>query len=203
MTRRILQIFLTISLLLAYTPALKAQFDNEWIDHTRTYYRIKVGEAGLHRITHSILSAAGLGAVPAEHFQLWKMGRQVPLLVSRPSGGLGTNDFLEFYGEPNDGSLDTKLYGSQLQLSDKTSLFTDTAAYFLTIDPSGQSLRMTYASNEMNGNTLPAEPFFLFTREHLFRNRLHPGFGVNLGLNVYSSSFEVGEGWASLDILPG
>jgi len=203
MTRRILQIFLSISLLLAYTPALKAQFDNEWIDHTRTYYRFKVGEAGLHRITHSILSAAGLGAVPAEHFQLWKMGRQVPLLVSRPSGGLGTNDFLEFYGEPNDGSLDTKLYGSQLQLSDKTSLFTDTAAYFLTIDPSGQSLRMTYASNEMNGNTLPAEPFFLFTREHLFRNRLHPGFGVNLGLNVYSSSFEVGEGWASLDILPG
>lgn len=203
MTRRILKIFLSITLLLSFVPSLKAQFDNEWIDHTRTYYRFKVGEAGLHRIPYSTLNAVGLGSVPAEYFQLWRMGKQVPLLISRQSGALGSDDFLEFYGEANDGSLDTKLYGNQLQPSDKISLFTDTAAYFLTVDPSGQSLRMSFAGNDLTGNTLTPEPFFLFTKEHLFRNRLHPGYGVNLGLSVYSSSFEVGEGWASLDILPG
>ena len=203
MTRRNLHIFLLIFQLLSFGSAVRAQFDNEWIDHSRTYYRFKVGVAGLHRISHATLTAAGLGGIPAEQFQLWRMGKQVPLWVSRQTGVLESTDFIEFYGEPNDGSLDTRLYGGQPQPSDKISLFTDTAAYFLTIDPSGQAMRMTAGNNDLTGNTLPPEPYFLHTREHIFRNRLHPGFGVNLGLNVYSSSFEAGEGWASLDILPG
>ena len=203
MTRRNLHICLLISMLMTLGSVGRAQFDNEWIDHARTYYRFKVGEAGLHRIPHATLVAAGLGAVPAEHFQLWRMGRQVPLLVSRQTGVMGTADFIEFYGEPNDGSLDQRLYAGQPQPSDKISLYTDTAAYFLTIDPSGQSLRFTPGTNDLTGNTLPPEPYFIHTREHVFRNRMHPGFGVNLGLNVYSSSFEAGEGWASPDILPG
>ena len=189
-------------LLLAWAPA-RAQYDNEWIDHARTYHRFKVGEAGLYRIPQAVLAAAGLGSVPAEHFQLWSMGRQVPLLLSRPSGVLGAGDYIEFYGVSNDGRLDTKLYAGQLQPSDRVSLFTDTAAYFLTTDPSGSSLRMSTGVNDLTANNLPPEPYFLHTREHVFRNRLHPGFGVNLGLTVYSSSFEAGEGWASLDVLPG
>lgn len=178
-------------LLLAWAPA-RAQYDNEWIDHARTYHRFKVGDAGLYRIPQAVLAAAGLGSVPAEHFQLWSMGRQVPLLLSRPSGVLGAGDYIEFYGVSNDGRLDTKLYAGQLQPSDRVSLFTDTAAYFLTTDPSGSSLRMSTGVNDLTGNNLPPEPYFLHTRERVFRNRLHPGFGVNLGLTVYSSSFEAG-----------
>lgn len=189
-------------LLFVWAP-VRAQYDNEWIDHARTYHRFRVGGAGLYRIPQATLAAAGLGAIPAEHFQLWRMGRQVPMFLSRSSGVLGGGDYIEFYGEPNDGGLDTRLYAGQLQPSDRVSLFTDTAAYFLTTDPSGSSLRMTPGTNDITGNTLAPEPYFLYTREHVFRNRLHPGFGVNLGLTVYSSSFETGEGWASLDILPG
>jgi hypothetical protein len=203
MRRRNLHIFLLFSMLLSMTQSARAQFDNEWIDHARRYYRFRVGEAGLHRIPYASLAAAGLGTVPAEQFQLWRMGKQIPLMVSRPTGALGSSDFLEFYGEPNDGSLDTRLYTGQPQPSDKISLFTDSAAYFLTIDPSGKSLRMTPAQNDLSGILPDPEPYFLHTREQIFRNRLHPGFGVNLGLMVYSSSFEAGEGWASLDILPG
>jgi len=202
MTRSNLHTGLLISLLLTFGLVGRAQFDHEWIDHARTYYRFKVGEAGLHRIPQATLAAVGLGSVPAEQFQLWSMGRQVPLLVSRQTGVLGSGDYIEFYGEPNDGSLDKRLYTGQLQPSDKISLFTDTAAYFLTIDPSGQSLRHTYGVNDLTGNTLPPEPYFIHSQEHVFRNRMHPGFGVNLGLTVYSSSFEAGEGWASQDILP-
>lgn len=196
-------ISILISLILAIPVGGKAQFDHEWIDHSKTYYKFRVGEARLHRIPYTTLVSAGLGNVPAEHFQLWTMGRQVPVFVSKNSGLLSAGDFIEFYGEPNDGRHDTRLYPDQRQPSARVSLFTDSAAYFLTTDPSGQAARMMVAPNDVAGNQLPPEPYFMHTHAKVYRNRLHPGFGVNLGLNVYSSAFEQGEGWASLDILPG
>lgn len=203
MARHGVFISILISMILSIPMGLKAQFDNEWIDHTKTYYKFRVGEARLHRIPYTALVSAGLGNVPAEHFQLWNMGRQVPVFVSKNSGPLSAGDFIEFYGEPNDGRHDTQLYPDQRQPSARISLFTDSAAYFLTTDPSGNAARMASAPNDLIGNNLPAEPYFLHTHAQVYRNRMHPGFGVNLGLNVYSSSFEAGEGWASLDILPG
>ena len=49
----------------------KAQvYNNEWVDYSKTYYKFKVGATGLYRISQSVLSSSGLGATPAEYFQL-------------------------------------------------------------------------------------------------------------------------------------
>ena len=68
----------------------------------------------------------------------------------------------------NDGKKDTKLYRDpDYQLSDHYSLQTDTAAYFLTVNPSGTNLRFINSPNNVSGNTLPQEPYFMNTRAYI------------------------------------
>ena len=183
--------------------ASSAQYNNEWIDHGKTYHRFKVGRTGLYRITQQVLASAGLGSARVEHFQLWRNGEQVPIYTSIPAGILGSTDFIECYGQINDGRPDTKLYrDSSLQLADKWSLFTDTAAYFLTVHTGSGNLRYATDPNPVASNTLPAEPWFMHTLDIHYKTRLNNGYGLFVGLNVYSSSYEVGEGWASRDVGP-
>ena len=59
---------------LLFTRQLSAQYNNEWIDYNKTYYKFKVGQTGLYRIPYDVLQAAGLGSRRAEHFQMWRNG---------------------------------------------------------------------------------------------------------------------------------
>ena len=128
MMKRILFIIFVLSAF-----AAKAQYNNEWIDYSKTYYKFPVAKDGLYRITKSALQTAGLDNTPAEYFQLWRNGTQMPLYTSVTSGILDAAGYLEFWGEMNDGKPDTKLYRNiNDQLSDKWSLETDTASFFLT-----------------------------------------------------------------------
>src|SRR5688572_8451292 len=108
-------------------------FNNEWIDHSKTYYKFKVGKTGLYRITQPALAAASISVNAAENFQLWRNGVQIPIYTTVVSGAFSANDYIEFWGEMNDGKADRALYRDpNFQLNDKWSLETDTSAYFLT-----------------------------------------------------------------------
>src|SRR6185369_13781975 len=83
---------------------IKAQvYNNEWIDYNKTYYKFKVGSTGLYRISQATLNSIGLGPTPAENFQLWRNGKEIPLYTSIASGPLGGTDYIEFWGQMNDG----------------------------------------------------------------------------------------------------
>src|SRR5215216_4200379 len=89
----------------------KAQvYNNEWIDHSKTYYKFKVGKTGLYRISQTALSTIGLGSTSAPDFQLWRNGSQVPIYTSVASGNLSSSDYIEFWGVRNDGKPDKDLY---------------------------------------------------------------------------------------------
>ncbi|HVZ98278.1 MAG TPA: C25 family cysteine peptidase [Chitinophagaceae bacterium] len=185
------------------TAAFSQTYPNNWIDYSKTYYKFKVGKTGVYRITQSTLNSMGLGSTPAEQFQLWKNGLEVRLYTSVASGPLGSSDYIEFWGEKNDGKLDKRLYrDTSYQLSDKYSLETDTSAYFLTVNPAGNNLRFTNTSNNTAGNSLPPEPYFVYTVSQYFNSQINPGYGLPLGEYVYSSSYDVGEGWTSVNINP-
>jgi len=178
-----------------------AQYNNEWIDYSKTYYKFTVGKDGVFRIPDSVLQTVGLNNVPAEQFQLWRNGVQVPLYTSTSSGALGANGYIEFWGEMNDGKLDKLLYRNQEeQLSDKWSLYTDTATYFLTVNPAGNNLRFIQTENNVAGNTLPADQYFMYTYSKSFKNRINHGYAGIVGEYVYSSSYDRGEGYTSGDI---
>lgn len=178
-------------------------YSNSWVDYSKTYYKFKVGQNGLYHISQASLNSIGLGNIPAEQFQLWRNGEQVAIYTSNATGVLPPGGFIEFWGKMNDGKIDTKLYRvTDYQLSDHFSLQTDTAAYFLTVNPAGNNLRFTDAPNNVAANTLTPEPYFMNKKGNYFRTQLNPGYARIVGSYVYSSSYDIGEGWVSADIYP-
>ncbi len=177
-------------------------YNNEWIDYSKTYYKFKVGTTGLYRISQPLLASLNIGNTPAEQFQLWRNGQQVPLYTSVQTGPLSATDYIEFWGEMNDGRPDSVLYRNpDYQLNDKVSLETDTAAFFLTVNPViAQNLRLVPTTNVLP-SALPVEPYFMHTEGKYYRNGgINPGYAAVVGEYVYSSAYDMGEGWASINI---
>lgn len=187
-----------LALLVTCSFIAKAQvYNNEWIDYAKTYYKFKVVKDGVYRITQSTLAVAGLGSAPAENFQLWRNGVQVPIYTSVGSGVLSSSDYIEFWGQMNDGKPDKELYRDpSFQLNDKWSLISDTAVYFLTVSPE-VNRRLQNSPNNVAGNSLPAEPYFLYTTGVYFKDHINPGIQFDAGEPIYSSSYDKGEGWVS------
>jgi len=176
-------------------------YNNEWIDYSKTYYKFYVGKTGLYRISQTVLASNGIGSIPAEQFQLWRNGREVPIYTSVPSGPLGGSDFIEFWGERNDGLPDSTLYrDSSFILNNKYSLQTDTVAFFLTINPAGGNRRLQNTVNNVAGNILSPETYFIFTEGKYFFDYISPGYYVDAGEYVHSSSYDKGEGFVCRDI---
>ncbi|RDV15755.1 hypothetical protein DXT99_07025 [Pontibacter diazotrophicus] len=140
----------------------KAQevYGNEWIDYSQTYYKISVVNTGLHRLSYGFLDSLGLSSVNPQHLQLFRRGKEVSIYVAGESDGrLDTQDYVEFYGERNDGALDSELYKNPAhQVHQFYSLYTDTAAYFLTVNAAGGK-RMRESNPAIAGRT--PEPYHL------------------------------------------
>ncbi|MEM6725952.1 MAG: C25 family cysteine peptidase, partial [Bacteroidota bacterium] len=73
------------------------------------------------------------------------------------------------------------------------SLFTDTAAYFLTFNSTGGNERFTPVNNDLS-NPPAAASFFMDRQVEVFSNKHLVGFNVD---DLWESRFDVGEGWSS------
>ena len=121
--------------LMAY-GAMAQSYGNEWIDFTKTYYKIKVGEEGIYRLSYDNLNGAGfpVSTIDPRRIQLYHRGVEVAILVGGENDAVfNPSDYIEFYGQSNDGTLDAELYvPSSSQPHDYYNLYSDTTAYFLT-----------------------------------------------------------------------
>ncbi|MGB3153613.1 MAG: hypothetical protein WBB06_03370, partial [Chitinophagaceae bacterium] len=191
---------------LFFLSVLSAQsqtYYNEWINYNQTYYKFKVSANGLYRINQPILASIGLANTPAEQFQLWRNGQQVPIYTTIPTGPMGGSDYIEFWGEMNDGKTDIDLYRlADYQLNDKWSLETDTAAFFLTVNPVGNNLRLVPVSFSLP-TAIPVEPFFIHTTGKYYRDKYNLGYAAVVGSYIYSSAYDQGEGFTSNEISAG
>src|ERR1700730_16029838 len=197
--------FFIILFFLSSGFGLHAQtYNNEWIDFSKTYYKFNVGSDGLYRIPQNTLASAGLGNTPVQNFQLFRNGKEVPIYTSVGSGILGAGDYIEFWGQMNDGKPDKQLYRNPAyQRTDKWSLQTDTAAYFLTVNPAGTSFHFGNMPNDTTGNILPVEPYFMYSSGTYYRSQINPGYAQIVGEYIYSSSYDMGEFWSSGFVTPG
>ncbi len=178
-----------------------AQLNNSWIDHSKTYYKFKIGKDTLTRLSASTLASAGLGNVPGSDFQLWRNGKEVRMYATT-SGIFGANDYLEFWGEMNDGKPDNQLYHNpDNQLNDRYSLETDTATFFLAVNPGGTNLRFTDEANP-NPGTMTPDPYFMRSIDHYYKMQMNRGHAQVLTEYIYSSAYDQGEGWTSNDANP-
>src|SRR4051812_30033815 len=181
---------------------------NEWIDYNKTYYKFKIGSfgpdavgapirRGVVRVTQPALAASGLSNIPAEQFQLWRDGEEVPIYISKISGILSSSDYIEFIGEIANGKPDKQLYNdSSYQLSDIWNLESDSASYFLTVN-SGNNKRFQTAENNVSSVTIAPEKNFMFTMGRYYRTFINGGYGLYVEQNLYLSSYDKGEGFTS------
>ena len=195
--------FLSILLLMVSFTVTAQTYMNEWIDYSKRYYKFTIGSKGLYRITYEQLQSLGLNGTDASHFQIWRNGEEVPVYTTASSGLLNTGDFIEFWGTGNDGKWENRLYlKPEFQINNEVSLFTDTASYFLTVNPSGRAKSLVSTTNNLP-SLLPVEPYFMHRALIANRSRINPGFAGVVGQFVYSSSFDEGEGFSSNEIRPG
>ncbi len=146
----------------------------------------------------SVLAGAGLSSADAKDFQLFRNGQEVPIYTSVSSGPLSPTDYIEFWGQMNDGTADKPLYRNPAyQHTTKWSLQSDTAVYFLTLNPSGSPLHYITTANDTSTNILPPEPYFMYTTGTWFRTQINPGQAAVLEQYIYSSSYDLGEFWSS------
>lgn len=199
--KRILLALLTVLSLSAGAQ----NYNNEWIDYSKTYYKFKIAANGLYRIPQSALAAIGLENVNASDFQLWRNGQMVSIYTSVQGAPLNAGGYIEFWGEMNDGKPDLPLYRQpDYQLNDKWSLQTDSAAYFLTVNPGGNNRHYINTPNDVASNTLAPEPYFIHTAGNYIKTRINLGRSEIVGKSsTYSSSYDQGEGYTTNDIAAG
>jgi len=197
MKKSLLLLLLVLPLMVFAQP-----FNNEWIEPGRTYYKFKLAKTGLYRVYGSLLAANGLGAAPADRLQLWRNGKEIPIYTSVTGAALGVNDYIEFWGEMNDGKPDNELYNQpDFQLNDKWSLESDSAAFYLTVN-AGTNRRLVEQPNTIPPGAIPAD-YFMHKEGIYLREQMVQGFGyVNVDV-LYGSEYDIGEGWASQNIAGG
>ena len=189
-------------LLLFCLPLLAlAQNGQEWINFNQQYYKIPVAEDGIYRITHADLVNAGVpvtGILPAR-YQLFHRGQEVAVRVSSVSNTpMQAGDFIEFYGQRNDGTLDQELFISpERQMHPYYNLFSDTTAYFLTWNSAGINGRRMAQSNLNSTAGLAAAPAYIDERLAVFGDTYSRGNAYGFFNETWLSAYDNGEGYTS------
>ncbi|MBC3542097.1 C25 family cysteine peptidase [Rufibacter sediminis] len=172
--------------------AQQVTYGNEWINYSQTYYKIKVPTTGIYRLDKAYLQAAGINGVDPRNFQLYRRGQEVSIHVEgEADGSFDANDFIEFYGQKNDGALDRELYKDPTanHINPFYSLYTDTAAYFLTWSTT-PGKRMVSYSQTSSGLT----PATSHMQEQSYFENSQYSRGKRYGEN-YMSWMDAGEGF--------
>ena len=104
-------LILTLSLV-TWITVIQAQtkFGNEWINPAKTYYKFKVAQDGMYRVTYEELVQAGLPteSIKGIDLKLFNYGKEHAIYVSDPNE-FNAGDYIEFYGERNTIGLDSLL----------------------------------------------------------------------------------------------
>jgi len=168
-------------------------YGNEWIDFNKSYYKIKIGSEGMYRLTYDNLASVGFPVnEDNKRIQLFHRGQEIAVFVNDTNGDniFNSPDYVEFYGQANDGTLDAELYKpSSTQPHTYYNLYSDTTAYYITSNIVDAGKRMA-ASNEFGTGT---DDYHLASSLTLFTNEYSQGL-TEASYNSFTT-FGIGEGF--------
>lgn len=191
---RVLQL---LAFLLLTNIASAQMYGNEWINYNQRYYAFKVWNTGIHRIDYTTLVTSGIpvNSFSAANIQVLGREKEIPLFIQ--DGGdnqLNTGDYILFYGQRNDGWLDSSLYESSGDVGNpKYSLYNDTIEYFFTWNSQSNNLRFTVETDQ-NFQSYSAANYLLFEKFQSFASSYNEGEKTS---DASSSFFTSGEGWGN------
>ncbi len=178
-------------------------YNNQWIDHSLTYYKFPVSKSGIHQISYTELKAGfdALGVhnidnIDPRNIEIYGYGKPVYIHIEGENDfSFDSNDFIEFYAQKNSGLTDSLLYGSLDQLTNPYySNFNDTISYFLTLKPSASVFRLSNISSAAV-NTSLLEPYFIEESVNVYSDRYYQGDAKV----KHTEGYVLGEGWMSGD----
>jgi len=183
---------------LCYVFDIFGQFSNDWIKDDQEYFKIKIGQKGIYRITYDELLAVGanLGTANPGRIMLFHRGIEQSILYSGGIADLSFDpgEYLEFYGQRNDGTLDKTLYSPpEAQPHNYYNLYSDTTAYFLTWSKTVDGKRMLEKPALFNVDNLPEETYHFEEIVQVFASQYSKGLTPNFYTNL--TTFDFGEGW--------
>jgi hypothetical protein len=186
------------------------EYGNEWINYNQNYYKITLAETGIYRITHQDLNNAGfpVSTVDPRRIQLFHRGKEIAIsVIGQLDAVFDEEDYIEFFGERNDGTLDRELYYPEdAQPHGYYNLYSDTSAYFLTWRLDGIDGKRLGEFKENNVTGIPAES--AYNDEKLIINYSNYSEGLHYPevgdeRNTLYSHFDYGEGWTGPRIRNG
>ncbi len=191
-------IYLTIVLFILCISSLCAQlrFGNEWINFSQDYYKVRITQEGIYRISYASLVGAGINAaaINPKKIQLYNLGTEQYIFISGENDNtLDSGDYIEFYGKKNDGIADIPLYRTpQEQPHTFFSLYTDTSVYYLTWSNAIDGKRLNLF-NDTSYSAYNAETYFMHTVNRIFPEAFYDGNPI---LEYGSlSEYTDAEGW--------
>lgn len=196
---------LLLNLMLCFSVAALAQmwngvdtlYGNEWIDFDKTYLKFKVAEDGIYRVDANLLNQYIPAGTTADQLALFFRGAEVAIFTST-SGTLGSDDFIEFFGQRNRTELDGYLFEDpEEHFHPDYSLFSDTSAYFLTWTSGTNNKRFAQINNDLS-NPPPKEEFFMYDYIHANGFSSYTKKSVTVGnAEVQQSFYDDTEGWCT------
>ncbi|MPR33311.1 putative type IX secretion system sortase PorU2 [Salmonirosea aquatica] len=193
-------------MLFALNGRAQTPYGNEWIRPEQSYLRLGIIRDGWYQLKAGDLQQYNIdpATIAPQSLQLYRRGQEVAIRVQGEADGrLDAADYIEFYGQHNDGLLDSLLYDPpQAQPHTYYSLYSDTATYFLTwrsVDqvvagPKGQRIAQVPAPSPVGKALYHDEKVRqIFTSEYPAGNIYPPGAGYDDGYIL--SPYDYGEGW--------
>ena len=172
---------------------------DEWLQPnndavSKEFIKFKVTQKGIYRIGYDALVSKGFSFSNEIEIQLFRKGVEQAIFIQGNGDGFNnTNDYIEFYAEPNDGSLDEELYfPKNLQPHKHYSLFSDSAAYFLTSSSGATGKRV----QAFTSSAATPEPFYLENFLKLYTDSYAEG--KDEGQSIRVPFYNKGEGWFSV-----
>lgn len=192
---------LTFILVISCSYSSAQDYGNEWINFSQKYFKLSTAEDGIYRISYTELVTAGfpISSIDPKKIQIYHRGQEQAIFVKDQNfGTFDSNDFIEFYGKKNDGTLDEELYVTpEAQPHKYYNFYSDTTAYFLTwsLAENGKRMKPFKENNVLN---LAPEAYHL--NEHLNLHTSSYAYGLHYPIGVassrsYLSAFDHGEGW--------
>ncbi len=184
------------------SPSTAQTFGDEWINPGQTYFKIPVYEEGIYQVTATQLNQLGLGGADPRKLQIFHRGEEIAIRVEgEENGTLDPGDFIEFYGQRNDGTQDIQLYrpvvGFGYTVNSYYNLYSDTTAYFLTLNTGlANGKRMPLNVSLSTGNT-PAYHWQEEVRVYSDDYSIGQNYPVSSSVEIYKSGYDRGQGWTS------
>jgi hypothetical protein len=160
----------------SFVFSLNAQtFNNEWIDPSLKYYKIKVNEDGIYRITQEELQSVGfpVDLINPRNLKLYFRGVEQAIHVEGEEDGFfDKGDYIDFYGKKNDGFVDAQMYAEDggFQTTPYFNMYSDATYYFLTSSIDGSIGKRMIESEVSNGELITSHQEIQKASYHTVRN---------------------------------